>query len=438
MANVLIVEDSDDLLFSLSRTVTKEGYSVLSASSAADALKIMNQELIDLVFLDIGLPDMDGISLIGKLKSLSPDIDIVMLTGRNDARTAVQALKAGAVDYILKPFELIEFKKILHGSMRNRTADKKALLEKGKDPMEYIVGESKAIAMLRNDIITAGSVNAPVLVTGETGTGKELVARAIHELSKGTGGIFVKLDCGALAANVIESELFGYEKGAFTDAVKLKKGLVEMANGGTLFLDEIGNLPLNLQPVLLRLIEESTFRRVGGLRDINVKVRIIAATNVHMEEEIASGQFREDLYYRLNVINIKMPPLRERGDDLLFLARYFLVHFNGEMKRGIKGFTPESEKLLLLHNWPGNIRELKNCIERAVIYCRDEWLAPFHLSVPRPSSSSSQELLPLLTLKDMELKYICNVLQRVDNNKSKAARILNISRNTLKKKLADQ
>ncbi|MDH3347667.1 MAG: sigma-54 dependent transcriptional regulator [Desulfobulbaceae bacterium] len=438
MANVLIVEDSDDLLFSLTRTVTKEGYSVLSASSAINALKIINKELIDLVFLDIGLPDRDGLSLIGELKSQCPDIDIVMLTGRNDARSAVQALKAGAVDYILKPFELIEFKKILHGCMRNRTADKKALLEKGKDPMEYIVGESKAIAMLRNDILTAGSVNAPVLVTGETGTGKELVAKAIHQLSKGAGGIFVKLDCGALAANVIESELFGYEKGAFTDAVKQKKGLVEMANGGTLFLDEIGNLPLSLQPVLLRLIEESTFRRVGGLRDINVKLRIIAATNVHLEEEVASGQFREDLYYRLNVINIKIPPLCERGDDLLFLARYFLVYFNGEMKRGIKGFTPESEKLLLLHNWPGNIRELKNCIERAVIYCRDEWLAPVHLSVPRPSTSSSQELLPLLTLKDMELKYISNVLQRVGNNKSKAARILNISRNTLKKKLADQ
>lgn len=439
MANVLIVEDSEDLLFSLTKTVEKEGYSVLSASTAGRALQVLQKELIDLVFLDIGLPDMDGITLIGEIKSLCSDVDIVMLTGRNDAKTAVQALKAGAVDYMLKPFELIEFKKILHGNIRNRTAAKKALLERGRDPMEYIVGESKAVTMLRNDILTAGSVNAPVLITGETGTGKELVARAIHGISKGERGIFVKLDCGAIASNIIESELFGYEKGAFTDAVKQKKGLVEMADGGTLFLDEIGNLPLGLQPVLLRLIEESTFRRVGGLRDINVKVRIIAATNANMEEQIGVGNFREDLYYRLNVINIKTPPLRERGDDLLFLARYFLVYFNGEMKRGIKGFTPEGEKLLLTHNWPGNIRELKNCIERAVIYSRDEWLAPTHLSVPRTSGiSSPDDSSPLLTLKEAESNYIRKVLQRVDDNKTKAAQILNISRNTLKKKLADQ
>ena len=420
MANVLIVEDSDDLLFSLSKTVTKEGYSVLSATTAREALEILNHEIIDLVFLDIGLPDMDGITLIGEVKSLCGDVDIVMLTWRNDARSAVQALKSGAVDYILKTFELIEFKKILHGTMRNRTAAKKALLEKGQDPMEYIIGESKGITLLRNDIMTAASVKAPVLVTGETGTGKELVARAIHGSYKGGGTIFVKLDCGTISANVIESELFGHEKGAFTDAQQRKKGLVEMADDGVLFLDEIGNLPASLQPVLLRLIEESTFRRVGGLRDIKVSVRIIAATNNHMETEIAEGRFRADLYYRLNVINITIPPLRERGDDLLFLARYFLGRFNGEMKRGIKGFTPESEALLLSHHWPGNIRELKNCIERAVIYCRDEWLAPTQLSVPRPSVPFSSQASPLLSLKDMEKQYIRKVLLQVDNNKKLA------------------
>jgi len=437
MAHVLIVEDSDDLLFSLSNTVRKEGYSVYSAPTGAEALAILNNSIVDLVFLDIGLPDIDGIELISRIREIGADIEIVMLTGKNDAKTAVHALKAGAVDYILKPFDLIEFKQILHRIMRGRLALKKELVEPKEASITSIIGVSTAAQRLRKEIETAAAVKAPVLISGETGTGKELVARALHSLIKESKRrIFVKVDCGALAANVIESELFGHEKGAFTDANREKKGLAEMANGGTLFLDEIGNLPLSLQPVLLRMIEEKTFRRVGGLRDIKIDVRVIAATNINIEKEIAEGRFREDLYYRLNVIEIAIPPLRERDDDVLLIAEFFLRMFSRDMKKNIKGFTPEAEKNLLDNRWPGNIRELKNCIERGVIYCTSEWLAPQHMSLEDHVMRRTPDNSTFVTLKEMEKEYIRKVLESTGNNKSEAARILDISRTTLRDKLS--
>ncbi len=436
MGNVLIVEDSDDLLFTLSNTVRKEGYGVLSASTGADALAILSSQIVDLVFLDIGLPDFDGINLISLLKEKNDEIEIVMLTGKNDATTAIQALKAGAVDYILKPFELIKFKKILHRIMSGRLAARKELIASSEEETYSILGASQSIQSLRAEIKTAATVKAPVLVTGETGTGKELVARSIHAQSQDSQGIFVKVDCGALAANVIESELFGHEKGAFTDASQKKKGLVEMADSGTLFLDEIGNLPLSLQPVLLRMIEESTFRRVGGLRDIHVNVRIVAATNINIQEEIAQGNFREDLFYRLNVVQIKIPPLREREDDVLLLAEFFLRYFSREMKKNIKGLTADAEEALLNCSWQGNIRELKNCLERAVIYCHDEWLSPASMSFETNTPPRNQgNDIELMTLKEMEKIYIEKVLRSTGNNKSRAAKILNISRTTLRDKV---
>ncbi len=435
MGNVLIVEDSDDLLFTLSNTVRKEGYGVLTASTGAEAIKILSNQIVDLVFLDIGLPDFDGISLIGHLKEKNNDVEIVMLTGKNDATTAVQALKAGAVDYMLKPFELIKFKKNLHRIMSGRLAAMKEMIASSEKGKHLILGSSKSVQSLRAEIATAAAVKAPVLVIGETGTGKELVARSIHAQSKDNKGIFVKVDCGTLSASVIESELFGHDKGAFTDAGQEKKGLVEMADGGTLFLDEIGNLPLALQPVLLRMIEESTFRRVGGLRDIHVNVRIIAATNINIMEEISRGTFREDLFYRLNVMNIDIPPLRERGDDVLLLAEYFLRYFSREMKKNIKGMTAEAETALQQCSWQGNIRELKNCMERAVIYCHDKWLSPSAMSIQSEISCKDDNDEELVSLKEMEKRYIEKVLKTTGNNKSMAARILNISRTTLRDKI---
>jgi len=435
MGKVLLVEDSEDLRFALASVIRKEGHTVFEAENGSRAAEIIAKELIDLAFLDIGLPDMDGMSLIGMLRKGSPDTDIIMITGINDARTAVQSLKAGAADYLLKPFDIIEFRNILTRFMQERRHLKQSILAQREKGAEKLVGESEVMKRLRQEIATAAEVKAPVLITGETGTGKELVARAICGDSSGRGEVFVKVDCGTLSASIIESELFGHERGAFTDARRDKKGLVEIADGGTLFLDEIGTLPVELQPKLLRLIEEGTFRRVGGLRDINVSIRIIAATNIRIEDEIRAGRFREDLYYRLKVITLDVPPLRERGDDVLRLAYHYIGKFSRELNRPARGLTEEAKSLCLAYSWPGNVRELKNCIERAVIYCRGEWIEPVHLNLPAVPAGGEGGPDDFCTLEQMQQRYILKVLESVENNKSLAARILGISRTTLRERL---
>jgi DNA-binding NtrC family response regulator len=436
MSSVLIVDDNEDLRFSLSSVVRKNGFSVETAASGNEALEIAHSSVIDLAFLDIGLPDLHGISLISNLRQITPDMGIVMLTGLNDAKTAVEALKAGAFDYIVKPFDMIEFTTALHRFMQSRLMEKKALIEHQQDGEGLLIGQSEVMLRVRQSIKTAASVESPVLITGETGTGKEMVARAIHhEGQGGQRGIFVKVDCGTLSANLVESELFGYEKGAFTDARSDKKGLVEVASGGTLFLDEIGNLPIELQPKLLRLIEESTFRKVGGLKDIKVQLRIIAATNSDLLAAINAGTFREDLYYRLNVLPIALPPLRERGEDIVLLANFFLHRLNREMKRDIKGFTNPAAAILRSYPWPGNIRELRNVIEREVIFNNSGWLSLANL-VHRQNNRDVDLDQHLLSLQEMEERHIRKVLRRTGNNKSQAARILGISRTTLRQKLA--
>lgn len=434
MGAVLIVDDMDDLRFSLGNIVKKEGHSVHTASSGKEALEILRTSVIDMVFLDIGLPDANGIDLIGEIKAITADIDVVMLTGINDAKTAVESLQAGAIDYIVKPFELLEFKTTLHRTMQSRLMEKRALLSQEKAATDTIICSCKKMRPVKEAIQMASEVEAAVLITGETGTGKELVARAVHDSRKNQKGVFVKVDCGTLSENLIESELFGYDKGAFTDARSDKKGLVEVANGGTLFLDEIGNLPISLQPKLLRLIEESTFRKVGGLKDIKVSLRIIAATNANIEEEIDKRQFREDLYYRLNVIPIPLPPLRERGEDILLLANFFLHLFKKEIRKKIQGFTPATSKAMLQHDWFGNIRELRNLIEREVIFCRNEWITLPGLQTEKANQNTTDqdEIVPL---REMERRYIKKVLNKTQNNKSKAARLLQISRTTLREKL---
>jgi DNA-binding NtrC family response regulator len=439
MGKILVVDDSEDLRLSLSGLVKKEGYSVFTAASGAEALSAVNSQVIDLVFLDIGLPDANGISLISEIKEIASDIDIVMLTGMNDAQTAVTALKAGAVDYIVKPFDIVEFKNILDRIMKTRRSVKQSLLDRRAKGIDKIIGQSDTIVRLKEEIRTASGVRAPVLITGETGTGKELVARAIYDLSENKNGIFVKVDCSTLSPSIIESELFGYERGAFTDARSDKKGLVEMADGGVLFLDEIGTLPPGLQPKLLRLIEESAFRRVGGLKDISVDVRIVAATNLYLEQEVTKGTFREDLYYRLKVISLSVPPLRERRSDIVILQKYFLALFNRELRKQIQGLTPEAERVLSNYRWPGNIREFRNCMERAVIYCKGEWIAPEDLNIPRfsPGEEGGGESGHFVTLEDMERKYIREVLSSVNDNKTLASKILGISRTTLREKLKD-
>lgn len=437
MGKVLIIEDSEDLRFSLRDLVKKAGCIPFAAETGAEGLRLLEGQVIDVVFLDIGLPDANGIDLIGDIHGIAPDVDIVMLTGNDDARSAVSSLKSGAVDYILKPFDVVEFRNILNRLMAGRlSARQETLASREKSESLNLIGNSRGMIQLKDDIQTAAQVRVPVLVTGETGTGKEMVARAIHRLAGAGGGVFAKVDCGTLSASIIEAELFGSEKGAYTDARETRKGLVEIADGGVLFLDEIGNLPLALQPKLLRLVEESTFRRVGGVKDIQVNVRIVAATNADVGEEVRQGRFREDLFYRLNVIGLTIPPLRERGGDVILLANHFLRHFAAEMKKRIKGFSPQAEQLFREHDWPGNVRELKNIIERSVIYCQREWATPVGLEVARSEGNKTGADQPL-TLREMEKRYILEVLRRTGNNKSEAARLLDISRTTLRDKLKD-
>ncbi len=430
MATVLIVDDAEDISFSLGNLVKKEGFTPVIAATGNEALAILKTNIIDLIFLDIGLPDINGIKLIPAIREIAADSDIVMLTGRNEAKSAVDSLKAGAVDYIVKPFELIEFTTSLNRLMQSRLASKMAAIQSQKDDDSTMIGESQAMQPVKEALATAAEVKSPVLITGETGTGKELAAKAVHQ-QQTNKGVFVKVDCGTLSANLIESELFGYEKGAFTDAQASKKGLVEIADGGTLFLDEIGNLPISLQPKLLRLIADSTFRRVGGTRDIKVSVRIIAATNNNIEQQVANGHFRQDLFYRLNVIPIHLPPLRQRQDDIVLLAEYYLHYFNRELKKNIKGFTDIARANLLSHDWPGNIRELRNLVEREVIFCKSEWL---QFQGDSPLTGKREDNVQMASLAELERKHIANVLKACNNNKSKAAEILGITRTTLRTK----
>lgn len=433
MATVLIVDDVEDLRFSLGNVVRNEGYTLLTAATGAEAISKAKANIVDLIFLDIGLPDISGTDLITPLKEISMDSDIIMLTGKNDAKTATESLKAGVIDYIVKPFELIEFTTTLNRIMQSRLINKKVMLESENEGVMAMISHCKAMFPVVEAIKTAADVNATVLISGETGTGKELAARAIHDAKEKEGGLFVKVDCGTLSPSLIESELFGYEKGAFTDAQSSKKGLVEMADDGTLFLDEIGNLPISLQPKLLRLIAESTFRRVGGTQDIQITVRIIAATNCDIIKEIETGNFRQDLYYRLNVIPIYLPPLRERENDILLLSDYFLHYFNKELKKNIKGFTATTSSSLLSYDWPGNIRELRNLIEREMIFCKSDWLS---LTKGNPDLVGDEDKNAPLTLKEVEKLHIEKILKVTGNNKSRAAKLLGITRNTLRAKLS--
>ncbi len=431
---VLVVEDNEDLAMVLGDMVGRAGAEALIANTGAAALEMMRSNIVDLAFLDIILPDANGIELIPQFRKICPDCELVMLTGMNDAKVAVQALKAGAADYLVKPFENIEFTAVLKKMLAAGRACRLHSVNKGEDHVD-LVGESPAMIKVREEIATAAGVRAAVMISGATGTGKEVVARAIHAHGDDPGP-FVKVDCGTLAAGVIESELFGYEKGAFTDARADKKGLVEIADGGTLFLDEIGNLPLGLQPVLLRLLEESTFRRVGGVRDIRVSIRLIAATNTDLVAEVEAGRFRVDLFYRLNVLSIHLPLLSARGDDVLLLGDYFRRRYSREMRIESKGFSPAAEERLRQHVWPGNIRELRNCVERAVIYGRGHWLGPEHLGLPEAAVVSFPPGNADKSLAEVEMAHIRQVMAAVDYNKSRAARILGISRSTLQNKLS--
>ena len=452
-ANMLIVEDNADLCQTLAEIFRKNGHKVHTALSGAEAQRILKAELIDLVLLDLRLPDMSGIKVLEFVKEVDPDIMVIMITAvANDPRPAVEAMKAGAYDYLTKPFELDEVKlvvaKALETAGLKREISRLKQQQHGKFPDEELFGNSQVMQEVKNLIkIVSETPRTSVLIQGESGTGKELVANSIHKWSARGDKPFVPINCSAIPENLLESELFGHEKGAFTDAKGLKKGMFELANMGTIFLDEMASLRLSLQPKILRVLETQTFRRIGGTVDIQIDVRVIAATNRDLQVMVQQSEFREDLYYRLKVMVISLPPLRERTEDILPLAAIFIEKNNKEFNKNIVGLSEETQALLLKYRWPGNVRELKNVIERAVILCQGGFLLPEHLplelrseknagAVFPPANSSNGNLATAdLSLDEMEKRHIQAVLLQHNGNKSKTSRALDISRSTLREKM---
>lgn len=443
-AKILIVEDNDDLLFTLNQVLKKEGYKLFSAASGEEAVTLINNELIDLVLLDLRLPKMNGIEVLQKIKERDPDILVLMMTASTDPKPAIEAMKKGAYDYLMKPFELDEVKFVVSKALETFELKREVARLKRKrdksDPCDAMYGNSSKIKEVKHLVgVVAATPKTSVLIQGDSGTGKELVANAIHYSSQRAEQPFIKLNCSALPDNLLESELFGFEKGAFTDAKTMKKGLFELANNGTIFLDEISSMKLSLQPKLLRVIESQTFRRIGGVSDIKIDVRVIAATNDDLAACVKRGEFRDDLYYRLKVMEITIPPLAERIEDTMILAKVFLQEYNKEFNRNVTNIDPEVEQLFQGYSWPGNIRELKNVIERGVILCQGDTLLPEHLPIELHGKGDVKEVvrssLGRVSLQEMEKEHILEVLNTVEGNKSKAARILNISRSTLREKL---
>ncbi|MCH8875103.1 sigma-54-dependent Fis family transcriptional regulator [candidate division KSB1 bacterium] len=445
--NILIVEDNEDLGLTLADVLRKESNKVSIALTGEHALSVLQKEIVNLVLLDIKLPDINGIELLQKIKEKDPDILVIMITALTDAKPAIDAMKMGAYDYLMKPFELDELKidvaKALETQDLKREVTRLKSQRKEAFPDNELFGETEPIRELKKLIhIVASTPKTSVLIQGESGTGKELVANAIHNWSQRKDKPLVKINCSAIPESLLESELFGHEKGSFTDAKILKKGIFEMANNGTIFLDEIASMQMSIQPKLLRVLETQSFRRIGGTSDIQIDVRIIAATNRNLEDCIEQQIFREDLYYRLKVMVINIPPLRERQEDIIPLAMLFIERNNKEIVKEIKGISPETQERMLKYNWPGNVRELKNVIERAVILCDEDKLQSDHLpelqdGVSRlgPSNEFSSLSSDDDSLEAMEKQHIFRMLEKYNGNKSQTARNLEISRSTLREKM---
>lgn len=381
---ILLIDDEPHLPQQIARFLRKYGYEVYTASNGAAGLLELQKNTVDLVLLDQLLPEISGLQVLAQIHELEPQIPVIMLTAYGELKTAVTAMKAGAVDYVLKGVDLEELLLVIQRALET-SAMWRELRQLRRERsahyhFEYIVGYSERMrevfALVER---IARSALTSVLITGESGTGKEIIARAIHEQSQRASGPFHPLNCAAIAGNLLESELFGYEAFAFTDAKKQKRGLLELADGGTLFLDEIGEMSLDMQAKLLRVLETRSFFRLGGNKEVRINVRVLAATNRDLEQAMKEGQFRSDLYFRLAVLKIMLPPLRERPDDILLFASRFVEDFNASLGRNVQSISPEAQRLLLAYHWPGNVRELKNVVERAMILSNSDELLPEHL-----------------------------------------------------------
>ncbi len=445
-SKILIVDDDKLVSWSLSRDLQKEGVDVTVVTNGTQAIQSIQDLSPDIVLLDLKLPDIDGLEVLKKIHASLPQTIVIMMTAYATVETAVQAVKLGATDFIKKPFSFEELKVILNRALKSqRLSQEVAELRqnlKQKYGFSNIIGESKCMQRVFSLIRKIAQSDATtVLITGESGTGKDLVAKAIHYESQRSNYPFMALNCGSLPDTLLESELFGYEKGAFTDAKATKKGLLEMANNGTIFLDEIGDASLNFQVKLLRFLEDRTFKRIGGTKDIEVNVRVVAATNKNLEELVKEGKFREDLYYRLKVIPVVLPPLRERPEDIKALVYHFIDQFNKEFKKHVRGISQEALAILESYHWPGNVRELRNVLERVMILENTDIIQPEHLPLEITLQEELQPNEPVVrlegavALKDIEKSIIEQALKRTKGNQSRAAQLLRISRHALRYKM---
>ncbi len=454
---LLVIDDEETIRRSLRHFFSRKGYRFLEAETGALGLAQVQDQAPDLVLLDLKLPDTDGLTLLGKIRESSPETAVIMVTARGSIESAVAAIKAGATDYLSKPVDLDEVDLLLSKTLEMIRLQRENTYLRGRarGRNESVVpGDCPAIKALNGMVdLLAQSPHTTVLIQGDSGTGKELVAKAIHLKSPRHDKPFLDINCAGLSDQLLESELFGHEKGAFTDAKAMKRGLLEVADGGTVFLDEVGDLPMSVQPKLLRVLETRTFRRVGGTRDITVDVRMITATNQDLSKAVEKNAFREDLYYRLKVLPIQLPPLKERGEDILLLADLFVQEYNELLKKRVRGFTPEAQGLLMAYAWPGNARELKNVVERALILCPHDVVGTAYLPAEIQGLPSAPVPLPDFpappaaptaaraepdvdtALEDLEKWHIDRVLHKYDGNRSHAARVLGISRSTLQDKI---
>jgi DNA-binding NtrC family response regulator len=444
MPTILIVEDEAKMRRLLELNLGEDGFSTLSAGDAESGLKLLRENSVDLVVTDLKLPGMNGLEFLQTIKRQNAAIPVVVMTAFGTVGTAVEAMKAGASDYVLKPFSLNEMRMVIHKELdvhklreENRSL-REALGKRYAHP--NVVARSAKMQEVLATVDRVAPTNSTVLLGGESGVGKDLIARAVHEKSRRAAGPFIKINSTAIPENLLESELFGYEKGAFTGATASKPGKFELADKGTLFLDEIGDVPPATQVKLLRVLQEREFERLGGTRTVKVDVRLIAATNRDLREALEQGTFREDLYYRLNVVPIDIAPLRQRKEDIPDLVNLFISSFAGDSGKPVEGITPEAMQILVNYHWPGNVRELQNIIERACALAKGTVLKveDIHLDVrPARVANGIGNFLPEgMTLEQWEDEMIRESLRRANGNKSQAARLLGLSRNALRYRLS--
>ena len=443
---ILVVDDEESHRIMLRAVLKEEGYEVSEASDGTEAVKAVGEGPFDLILLDIRMKTMDGIEALGEIRKISPLVPVLIMTAYASVKTAVEALKAGAFEYLTKPLDIDELKILIEKALEvyHLRAENIVLKERLGDRFNFskIIGRCPKMEEVFDTLSLVAPTDATVLILGESGTGKELVANSIHHNSPRASQPFIKVSCAALPETLLEGELFGHEKGAFTGAIARREGRFQLAHRGTIFLDEVGEMSVTTQTKLLRVLQEKEFEPLGSARTVKADVRVIAASNKDLEREVKEGRFREDLFYRLNVVPVSLPPLRERKEDIPALAAHFFAFYRDKNRKELRDISGKAMDLLIRYDWPGNIRELENCMERAVILARGEIIAPADLPGPIQALSKDREIQGLnlpsgISLQEVEKSLILKTLDDTGGNRSRAAEILGINRRTLQNKLKE-